>query len=56
MHAPPKPTDVPVISDPAQLEGYDAFLLGVPTRYGNFPGQWKVSVWKCLSLHDTLTL
>ncbi|KAF1975839.1 quinone oxidoreductase [Bimuria novae-zelandiae CBS 107.79] len=41
MHAPPKPTDVKVLSDPAQLEEFDAFLLGIPTRYGNFPAQWK---------------
>ncbi|KAH6885952.1 minor allergen Alt a 7 [Thelonectria olida] len=41
MHAPPKPADVPVLSDPSVLEGYDAFLLGIPTRYGNFPAQWK---------------
>jgi NAD(P)H dehydrogenase (quinone) len=41
MHAPPKPTDVPVLEDPAVLEGYDGFLLGIPTRYGNFPAQWK---------------
>ncbi|KAL5387766.1 Minor allergen Alt a 7 [Paraphaeosphaeria minitans] len=42
MHAPPKPTDVQVLSDPAQLEPFDAFLFGIPTRYGNFPAQWKV--------------
>ncbi|KAJ6443087.1 quinone oxidoreductase [Purpureocillium lavendulum] len=41
MHAPAKPTDVPVLSDPATLAEYDAFLLGIPTRYGNFPAQWK---------------
>ncbi|KAJ4287956.1 flavodoxin-like fold protein [Kalmusia sp. IMI 367209] len=41
MHAPPKPTDVEVLSDPAQLEPFDAFLFGIPTRYGNFPAQWK---------------
>lgn len=41
MYAPPKPTDVPTISDPTDLEGYDGFLIGIPTRYGNFPGQWK---------------
>jgi NAD(P)H dehydrogenase (quinone) len=41
MHAPPKPTDVPVLTSPDVLEEYDAFLLGIPTRYGNFPGQWK---------------
>jgi len=41
MHAPPKPTDIPVLTDPAKLASYDAFLLGIPTRYGNFPAQWK---------------
>lgn len=41
MHAPPKPTDIPVLSDPATLLQYDAFLFGIPTRYGNFPAQWK---------------
>ncbi|EFY91920.1 Minor allergen Alt a 7 [Metarhizium acridum] len=41
MHAPPKPTDIPALEDPAILTKYDAFLLGIPTRYGNFPGQWK---------------
>lgn len=39
MHAPPKST-YPTI-DPATLETYDAFLLGIPTRYGSFPAQWK---------------
>lgn len=39
MYAPPK-SDVPVI-DPAKLATYDAFLLGIPTRYGNFSAQWK---------------
>ncbi|KAF8438904.1 flavoprotein-like protein [Boletus edulis BED1] len=39
MHAPPKP-DYPVISV-NQLEDFDAFLFGIPTRYGNFPAQWK---------------
>jgi NAD(P)H dehydrogenase (quinone) len=23
------------------LAKYDAFLFGIPTRYGNFPAQWK---------------
>jgi NAD(P)H dehydrogenase (quinone) len=41
MYAPPKPTDVPILEDPAVLAEYDAFLLGIPTRYGNFPAQWK---------------
>ncbi|KAL1695269.1 flavoprotein-like protein [Schizophyllum commune] len=39
LHAPPKP-DYPII-DAATLATFDAFLFGIPTRYGNFPGQWK---------------
>jgi len=39
MHAPPKP-DYPII-DAEKLSTYDAFLFGIPTRYGNFPAQWK---------------
>ncbi|GBE87724.1 Protoplast secreted protein [Sparassis crispa] len=39
MHAPPKP-DYPIF-EPNDLTKFDAFLLGVPTRYGNFPTQWK---------------
>lgn len=39
MHAPAK-SDIPVIT-PDILKTYDAFLFGVPTRYGNFPAQWK---------------
>ena len=40
MHAPPKP-DYPVIQA-NDLPKFDAFLFGIPTRYGNFPAQWKV--------------
>jgi len=39
MHAPPK-SDIPII-DADTLEKYDAFLFGIPTRFGNFPAQWK---------------
>jgi NAD(P)H dehydrogenase (quinone) len=39
MHAPAKP-DYPIIT-PEILATYDAFLLGIPTRYGNAPAQWK---------------
>ena len=39
MYAPPK-GDYP-IAEPADLLKYDAFLFGIPTRYGNFPAQWK---------------
>jgi NAD(P)H dehydrogenase (quinone) len=48
MGAPPKPTDVTVLEDPSTLEQYDAFLLGIPTRYGNFPAQWKVRLFQPL--------
>ena len=47
MHAAPKP-DYPIIT-PAELANFDAFLLGIPTRYGNFPAQWKVSTWPSFS-------
>jgi NAD(P)H dehydrogenase (quinone) len=39
MHAPPK-SEIPTIT-PDIMKTYDAFLLGIPTRYGNFPAQWK---------------
>ncbi|KAH0835012.1 1,4-benzoquinone reductase [Lanmaoa asiatica] len=39
MHAPPKPS-YPNI-DSQQLTEFDAFIFGIPTRYGNFPAQWK---------------
>lgn len=39
MHAPSKPDDP--IATAATLTEYDAFLFGIPTRYGNFPAQWK---------------
>jgi len=41
MHAPPKDTSIPVLDDPNDLLKYDAFLFGIPTRYGNFPAQFK---------------
>jgi len=39
MHAPPKP-DYP-IATPDTLTKYDGYLFGIPTRYGNMPGQLK---------------
>ncbi|RMJ28989.1 protoplast secreted protein 2 [Aspergillus sp. HF37] len=39
MHAPGK-ASYPV-AEPQKLLGYDAVLFGIPTRYGNFPAQWK---------------
>ena len=41
MHAPAKDSSIATFDNVAVLEQYDAFLFGVPTRYGNFPGQWK---------------
>lgn len=40
MHAAPKPS-YPILA-PSELASFDAFIFGVPTRYGNFPAQWKV--------------
>lgn len=40
MHAPPKPS-YPV-AEPSTLLDYDGILFGIPTRYGNFPAQWRV--------------
>ncbi|KAK6867226.1 Protoplast secreted protein 2 [Candida tropicalis] len=39
VKAPEKP-DIP-IAETKILTEYDAFLFGVPTRFGNFPAQWK---------------
>lgn len=41
MYAPPKDESIPTLTDPKTLEQYDAFLFGIPTRYGTFPAQWK---------------
>jgi hypothetical protein len=42
MYAPPKP-DYPILA-PNDLAHYDGFIIGIPTRYGNFPAQWKVRI------------
>ncbi|CAK9437219.1 uncharacterized protein LODBEIA_P15970 [Lodderomyces beijingensis] len=42
MHAPAKP-NYP-IATPETLTEYDAFLFGIPTRFGNYPAQFK-SFW-----------
>ncbi|KAJ5339905.1 Flavodoxin/nitric oxide synthase [Penicillium brevicompactum] len=39
MYAPAK-ASYP-IAEPADLLTYDAVLFGIPTRFGNFPAQWK---------------
>ncbi|KAK2466603.1 hypothetical protein APHAL10511_000861 [Amanita phalloides] len=35
---------------PEDMKQYDAFLFGVPTRFGNMPGQWKVVLH--IEIHD----
>jgi NAD(P)H dehydrogenase (quinone) len=42
MYAPAKP-DYPIIT-PAELAQFDAFIFGIPTRYGNMPAQWKAFI------------
>ncbi|CAI5758093.1 unnamed protein product [Candida verbasci] len=39
VKAPPKP-DVEIVTNDTLLN-YNAFLFGIPTRYGTFPAQWK---------------
>ncbi|CCK73425.1 flavodoxin-like fold family protein NDAI_0G04400 [Naumovozyma dairenensis CBS 421] len=43
MNAPAKPDDIPVATEQIMGE-YDAFLFGVPTRFGTMPAQWS-SFW-----------
>lgn len=43
MRASPKSNDIPVLDNPQTLAAYDGFLVGIPTRYGNLPTQWKVT-------------
>ncbi|SCU84001.1 LAMI_0C05754g1_1 [Lachancea mirantina] len=51
----PKP-DYPIATRETLVE-YDAFLFGIPTRFGNFPAQWKAfwdatgGLWVKGSLH-----
>ncbi|KAF8477006.1 NADH-quinone oxidoreductase [Kalaharituber pfeilii] len=42
MHAPAK-TNYPIITI-GKLKDFNAYLFGIPTRYGNFPGQWKAFI------------
>jgi NAD(P)H dehydrogenase (quinone) len=43
MHAPAQDTAVP-FATPNALKEYDAFLFGIPTRYGNYSAQWKIFI------------
>ena len=44
MHAPPK-RDYAIANNDT-LKEHDAFLFGIPTRYGNMPAQFKVCLYK----------
>jgi NAD(P)H dehydrogenase (quinone) len=45
MHAPGPNKDVP-FATPDTMKEYDAFLFGIPTRYGNYSAQWKTFIDK----------
>ena len=43
MHAPGQNKDIPFVT-PDVMKEYDAFLFGIPTRYGNYSAQWKTFI------------
>lgn len=43
MHAPPHDTSIPDATTET-FTSYDAFLFGIPTRYGNYSAQWKTLI------------
>jgi NAD(P)H dehydrogenase (quinone) len=49
LHAAPKDTSVPEITAD-KIKEYDGILMGVPTRYGNMPAQWKTFWDGCVML------
>jgi len=49
MYAPGPNKDVPVITADIMTK-YDAFLFGIPTRYGNYSAQWKTFIDRLGSL------
>lgn len=53
MYAPAKP-NYPIIT-PDIIATFDAFILGIPTRYGNMPAQWKVNLITSTSSSQGLT-
>jgi len=56
MYAPPKDSSIPVITA-HDMTKYDAFLFGIPTRFGNYSAQWKTFIdslgqlWQTGALH-----
>ncbi|KAJ1679519.1 hypothetical protein EV182_001881 [Spiromyces aspiralis] len=59
IHAAPKDPNVPVI-EPAQMVEADAFMFGIPTRYGNTVAQmrqfWDLTgkLWASAALRDKM--
>jgi NAD(P)H dehydrogenase (quinone) len=43
MHAPGQNSEIPFVT-PDIMTKYDAFLFGVPTRYGTYSAQWKTFI------------
>lgn len=43
MHAPDQDTSIPFATAETMTQ-YDAFLFGIPTRYGNYSAQWKTFI------------
>ena len=43
MHAPPQDESIPFATSET-MTSYDAFLFGIPTRYGNYSAQWKTFI------------
>jgi len=56
MYAPGQSESVPFITS-HEMPQYDAFLFGIPTRYGNYSAQWKSFIdslgqlWQSGALH-----
>lgn len=43
MYAPGQAKDIPIATVDT-MTSYDAFLFGIPTRYGNYSAQWKTFI------------
>ena len=56
MYIPDQDKSIP-FATPDTLKEYDAFLFGVPTRFGNYSAQWKTFIdhlgglWQSGALH-----
>lgn len=55
MYAPPADKSIPT-ADRDTMTKYDAFLFGIPTRYGNYSAQWKTYIDSLGHLWQTAAL